>query len=234
MKTNFTLLSINSLINRLLSIIILISLNYSCEKNTNSKLDFGFHATKIVYYPEKRISLTFNIVPEGYNSPFTLKWYDPDSLQEEGPYTIYMTKDLLLDFEILDAINTSKRFTYEIKIDTIDSLKYDYRNQYIGEYSCNVTYSFADEIKYYLDTITVAKSNSFNNVTILTKNDIINNYEGNQMTYLNTHGYYSYPEGNFYGYHSGVAFTNDSIHYTASGPLGFYYTNVYEGIRINQ
>jgi hypothetical protein len=234
MKSFLLFVSSNNLIHRLLYVIIPISLNYSCEKENNSEIGFKFHAIEIVYYPEKQISITFIIIPEGDNSPFILKWYEPDSLKKEGPYTIDISSDYILDFEVRDAHNISKRFKYEIKIDTIDYVKYDYRNQYIGKYSCNVTYTYADAINYFLDTITVVKNNSFNNINILTRNDIINNWEGNQMTYLNTHGYYSYPEGDFYGYHSGVSFKNDSIYYTASGPLGFYYTNVYKGIRINQ
>jgi len=35
----------------------------------------------------------------------------------------------------------------------------------------------------------------------------------------------------FYGYHRGVTFSNDSIYFSESGPLGFYYTNTYKGIK---
>ena len=69
-------------------------------------------------------------------------------------------------------------------------------------------------------------------LNILTTNDIKNSYEGNKMIYLNSNGSNNSTTGVFFGYHSGVSFEEDSIHYSASGPLGFYYTNTYEGIKI--
>ena len=180
------------------------------------------------------ILILFNLSCEKDNKGlYTFNWFNPDSLKEEGPYTINLSSNLMLDFEIFSNKSTTQRFQYEIIADTIDSLRYDYRNNYIGTYSCNVTSSYEGSTDYYQDTLTVVKNNSFNMLNILTKNDIINNNEGNKMTYLNSNGYYSYPTGDFYGYHSGVSFSNDSIHYSASGPLGFYYTNIYEGVRIN-
>lgn len=212
---------------------MLIPICFSCKKENTSELNFEFHASQIVYYPEKHISITFNIEPAGDNGPFSLKWFEPDTLKEVGPYSIDISDDLILDFEILDAKHTSARFTYEIKIGTIDSLQYDYRNRYIGKYSCNAANSYNGSTEYYPDTLTVVKNDVFNMINILTRNDLLYNYEGNNMTYLNSNGYYSYPSGLYYGYHSGASFTHDSIHYSVSGPLGYYYTIVYEGIRIN-
>jgi len=220
------------MIQRIFCISILILLSCSCHHE--EELGFEFMATDIIYYPDKHISMTFDIIPVGNKGPCVLKWYDPDSLSENGPFTIGFTKDLLLDFEIQDGDVLSDRFTYEIKIDTIDSLKYDYRNDYAGIYFCNVEYSYQDSVRYYTDTLTVRKNISFNDVNILTRHDLEKNYDGNRMTYLNTNGFYNSPTGSFYGYHSYALFSNDSIYYTASGPLGFYYTNYYEGIRISQ
>lgn len=215
-----------------LTILILIIGN-SCEKENNPKIDqennpkidFVFNTNEIIYYPDNRISLTFDIKPNDDLETYSINWYNPDTLIGAGPIKISLTSNLILDFEISDNKNTVKRFQYEIKIDTIDSVKYDYRNNYIGTYYCNVTYYNDGSTEYYQDTLTVVKNNSFNMLNILTKNDIINNYEGNKMTYLN-------PTGDFFGYHSGVSFSNDSILYSVSGPLGSYYTNTYEGIKI--
>jgi hypothetical protein len=215
-------------------IVILIFLNFSCGKEKHPKIDYEFQTIEIIYYPDNHISMTFDIIPKDDKEVYTINWFNPDSLKEEGPYTISLSSNLILDFEIYDSKNSIQRFQYEIKRDTIDSLRYDYRNNYIGTYSCDVTYSYDGSIKYYQDTLIVVKNISFKMLNILTKYDIINNYEGNKMTYLNSNGYNSYPTGDFYGYHSGVLFSNDSIHYTESGPLGFYYTNIYEGVRISQ
>ncbi|MCF8381382.1 MAG: hypothetical protein K9H49_17545 [Bacteroidales bacterium] len=218
----------------ILFLAILIPFTFSCEKESSPKLNFKFFATDIVYYPEKHVSITFDIIPVGDNDPYTLSWVQPDSLNEVGPFTININSNLILDFEIMDKENTTERFSYEIKIDTLDSLKYDYRNDYTGMYCCNVSSSYDGVVNYYEDTITVVKNSIFSRLNILTRNDIAKNYEGNVMYYLNTGGSTSYPDGNFYGYHSGVLFSNDSIHYRLSGPLGYYYTNVYEGIRMSQ
>jgi hypothetical protein len=236
MKKLLVLISYNIHINMHLCIAILILISFSCKKEEDDdlKINFKFYTNEIIYYPDKHISVTFDIFPEGNNAPYKLKWFVPDSLKEEGPYAIKITGNIILDFEIIDVKNTSKRFTYEIKTDTLDSLKYDYRNNYIGKYSCNVNSSYNGSTNRYKDTITVVKNGSFSILNIQTKSDILNHYEGNKMTYLNSSGYYNYPAGEFYGYHSGASFSNDSIHYTVSGPLGFYYTNIYEGIRINQ
>jgi hypothetical protein len=234
MKTPFVFLSMNKLFQYILSIAILFLFSFSCEKENSSKISFEFNAIDIIYYPEKHISMTFKIIPEGDNGPFTLKWYEPDSLNGEGPYAIEINDDLKLDFEIQNAINTLKRFTYEIKVDTIDSLKYDYRNGYIGSYVCNVTYSSNGYNQYFIDTLTVEKNNSFSMLNILNTKYIKYNHEGNEMTYSNSNGNYGYPTGNFYSYHSGALFTKDSIYYFVSGLLGSRQSIDYHGIKINK
>ncbi len=220
--------------NKILLIIILLLIGYSCEKEKSQMEEFEFQTIDLTYYPEKQITMIFDIVPKEDLENYTVKWFNPDSLEERGPYKIKFSNDIILDYEVSVNSNTVKRFQYKIKTDTIDSLKYDYRNNYIGTYGCNVIYSFEDSTRYYQDTLTVVKNNTFSMLNILTPHDILNNYEGNKMTYLNSNGYDNYPTGDFYGYHSGVSFSNDSIHYSASGPLGFYYTNSYEGVKINQ
>ena len=234
MKTFLTSLSRHFFNHKLLSTVILILINLSCEKESNLRLDFVFKTTEIIYYPNKHILMTFNIIPKGYNEPYTFKWFKPDSLKEEGPYSINISSNLMLDFEISDTKNISQRFTYEIKTDTIDSIKYDYRNNCVGTYKCNVASSYNGSTEYFQDTLVVIKTSSFNMLNIRDSKDIKNNYAGNIMTYIDSNGNNGFPKRDFFGYHSRVLFTDDSIHYSVSGPLGFYYTNVYDGIRINQ
>jgi len=226
MKTQLSFTSGYTVTQKVFYIAILIFISFSCENEKDSKISYECRFIDIACFPEKKISLTFRIVPQGNHSPFVFIWYEPSYFQGEGPFSIETDKNFILDFEIQDAGNASQRFIYEIRTDTIDSLKYDYRNRYIGKYSCTETSSYNGSTEYYTDTLTVEKSVEFNMVNILTVHDINNNYEGSKMSYLQSNS--------FYGYHSAVSFANDSIHYAVSGPLGFYYTNVYEGIRINQ
>jgi hypothetical protein len=231
MKTPFRLLVRSKMIQKQLFVAIVVLLIFSCQKEKSSELKFEFQAMDIIYYPDKTISMTFKIIPGGNNGPFIIKWFEPAHFQGEGPISVNMNSDLKLDFEIQDAENASKRFAYEIKVDDIDSLNYDYRNRYIGEYSCNVTSSNNGSKETYIDTLRIVKNDIFKFLNILTRNDIIQNYEGSLMIY-NSNYDLNNPSNNFFGYHSAARFSNDSIHYAVSGPMGNYYTNVYEGIRI--
>ncbi len=217
---------------RILFFSILVLLCYSCEKPKDVIIDYVFNASKIIYYPDKHISILFDVKPKYDIGDYTIHWYSPDTLTGEGPFKISITNNLILDFEISDENNNVKRFQYEVKTDAIDSVTYDYRNDYIGAYFCKVTYSYNGSIEYHQDTLTVVKNNTFNMLNILTTNDIKHNFEGNTMIYHNSNGYNNSPTGAFWGYHSGVSFSNDSIHYSVSGPLGYYFTNTYEGIKI--
>lgn len=224
----------NKLISNIVCLAILILFCFSCKEEIISELDFEFQPIEIVYYPEKHISINFNIEPIGGNEPYNLNWFEPDYQNEEGPYSITIDDDILLDFEIVDAVNTSKRFTYEIKTDSIDSLIYDYRNRFVGSYACNVTSSYSGSVDYFLDTLVVEKNNSYKGINILIENKIANNYTVMEMSDPNIKEYNCYSAVSFYGYHSGVSFSNDSIFYTLSGPLGHYNTNVYKGAIISE
>lgn len=194
----------------LLTLLICIS----CEKESNPVINYGLQFSNISYYPGKNIAITFTVVPNGDRSPFSIKWYEPSALTGVGPFTMNISTDLALDFELSDAGNKTERFAYTILADTIDSLKYDYRNQYIGQYKCDVTYSYQGEYQYFKDTLTVTKSESFGNLKIDNASMIYNE------------------PGSFYAYHSGASFSNDSIFYSTSGPLGAYYTYTYTGVKM--
>jgi len=196
------------------TIILLLSI-ISCEKK--AELSFDFQVIETICFPDDNIYMTLKIIPKGGNEPYLIKWYEPSNFQGEGPFSVKVNNDLSLDFEIQDSEKTSERLFYKIVTDTIDSLKYDYRNKYIGSYSCDVMYSYIDSIRYYYDTLMVTKPEGFRNVLIS------NTYNNCGMNYLDSN--------QFYGYHRGVTFSNDSIYFSESGPLGFYYTNTYKGIK---
>lgn len=210
---------------------LFVLLWYSCRKENDPAIDFEFNASEMIYYPEKHISVVFDIKPKYDIGDYTIKWFSPDTLTGMGPFKIMITSNLILDFEVSDTKSRVKRFQYELNADAVDSVQNDYRNHYIGSYFCKVTHTHDGKIEYYQDTLTVVKNEAFAIVNILTKNDVENGYEGNKMNYLNSNGHYNSPTGSFFGYHSGVSFADDSIHYSASGALGNYYTNTYEGIK---
>ncbi|MBK7212260.1 MAG: hypothetical protein IPH88_02950 [Bacteroidales bacterium] len=195
--------------------IVLFVLSFaSCEKEESSEIKYGLQFSDISYFPGKDIALTFTVVPNVDRSPFSIKWYEPSALTGLGPFTMNISSDLSLDFELTDAGNKTERFTYKVLADTIDSLKYDYRNRYIGQYNCDVTYSYQGEYQYFKDTLTVTKSEEFG------------------VLRINNAGMIYNEPGSFYAYHAGASFRNDSIFYSTSGPLGAYYTYTYIGAKM--
>jgi hypothetical protein len=197
-------------------IMTLFLVNLSCEKK--AEIRSTVQITETVCYPDDNIYVTFSVIPEGGSEPYQIKWYEPADFEGPGPFSVNLTADLTLDFEIRDSEGALKRFSNKIDRDTIDSLKYDYRNRYAAVYCCDVMNYYAGNVKYYKDTLTVTKADEFRNLTISNKSV---NWG---MIYLDSN--------QFFGYHSGVTFNNDSISFSESGPLGYYYTNTYTGIKL--
>ncbi len=216
MKNVINSLTITRLILYLTFPFILLFGIISCERKP--ELSFDFQALDIVYFPDSEIYMSFKIIPKGGNPPYFIKWFEPATFLGEGPFSVKLINDMVLDFELQDSDKAINRLSHKILKDTIDSLKYDYRNMYIGTYTCEVKYTYIDSVKYYQDTLLVSKMNDFKSLLISKKN---NNWG---MIYLS-------PD-QFYGYHRGVTFRNDSIFFSESGPLGAYYTNTYKGRKI--
>jgi hypothetical protein len=204
-------------------IFFLVTICHSCDKEKDINLNFEFKTIESYFYPD-RTSLTFDILPEGGIEPYSLKWINPNVSDWEKPFTIYTDSTMILDFEIWDAEQNNKRFTYELNYDKIRTEAIDYRNQFTGRYDCQMTYSYEGSTKTGRDTLNVVIAKSeFYHLEIQVK-QMNGNWAGFGMRYLRP--------GSFYGYHSGVTFLKDSMFYSQSGPLGFYYTNVYKGRKI--
>jgi hypothetical protein len=197
-------------------LVVLLLVGFSCMKEKDPELGFNFTTRQIVCYPKNNTFITFSIMPKGRNSPLSVKWNEPSDYQGEGPFKMALVSNFVLDFNIIDAENNFQKFTYPISMDTIDSLKYDYRNQYIGNYNCHVTYTYNGTVMNSSDTLTVEKNNDFAMLNVKYSHMIYNLSDS------------------FFGYHSAATFRNDSIYFSESGPLGFYYTYLYKGIKITK
>jgi len=217
MKRHTNILPGSKKIQILYCLLILIITCSSCKKDSGPS--FNFNLLEIVCYPDNNTYITFKIIPIGENEPLNIIWNDPSNFTGQGPFTVKSDSNILLDFEIQDFENISKRFTYELKNETRDSLKYDYRDKYIGSYICDVITKYQSSTEYHNDTLIVSKTGGFKNLTI---SNLHNNWG------MNYNG-----SDDFYGYHSFVSFINDSIYFSESGPMGFYYTNTYKGGKIS-
>ena len=186
---------------------------------------YSFQNISTVCYPKDEVCTTFKILGNGSNAPFTIKWNNPANYIGEGPFTITAKQNFSLDFEIINAKHDTSRFTHAVKIEGLDSKKYDYRNNYIGTYHCHVRYSYKDTTYEYVDTLIIRKKDAFNEMAVLTLDQKNRNELGMRLSYLE--------KNEFYGYHSGASFHHDSIYHSVNGPLGQYSSRNYKGIKIS-
>lgn len=120
-----------------------------------------------------------------------------------GSITINIQNDILIYVEVIDANQTKMKLQFEVKKDTIDSLKYDYRNAFIGLYDCLVQHSWVEDSSgtfithqnIYQDTIMVSKNIDFEMLNIANLTDLD----------------FNYIDDTFIGYHASGGFQNDSI-----------------------
>ena len=210
---------------KMLWLLILLPFGFSCRNEKDINLNFEFKTIESFYYPDK-ISVTFDIIPEGGIEPYSLKWVNPNIASWEKPFTIYTDSTMILDFEIWDAEQNNKRFTYELSYDKIRAEAIDYRNQFTGRYDCQKIFEYEGSTKISRDTLNVVIAKSeFYHLEIQIK-QMNGNWAGFGMRYLH--------DNTFYGHHSDVTFSKDSIFYRQNGPLGYYYTDIYKGRKIKQ
>jgi len=185
------------------SIIILIALisitSLKCCNHSND-ISSEIVVNRLIYYPEDSISLEFELSIEAEYEPYSLQWIKPDTFKGTGPFTVNINEDLLIDVLISDAEGYQFEFIQVIQKDTIDSLKYDYRTLYYGEYDCKVFY---DDYFYGNDTsyntiVTVSRDEDFFTALII---------HGNPARFDYLTGYFYHPRlrGRF--------FSDDSINF---------------------
>ena len=206
---------------------------FSCKKkgeevdNSINNFKVNINVTNLICFPYDSISLTFLINVTHGTPPYSYNWINPSAFVGAGPFTINVKSDVNLDLEVSDASNNKVKYLCEIKKDTIDSLKYDYRNTYIGNYKCEVIYRwvtidsggvFHNHDTIYQDTLSVSKHTQFDMLKISNIPDVI-----------------YYPKYSaFLGYHTSVTFTSDSISiYYYLTPVGLF-NWTYKGKKLNK
>ncbi len=208
----------------ILKFVVLMSFFFiiSCRKDTDKlTFDVSMNITSLICYPNDSISMTFYVNSSNGKAPYNYNWINPDTFAGEGPFTINININILLDLEVIDANNTKMRFRYEIKKDTIDSLKFDYRNAYTGLYDCTVNYCDAHQnpavYSTYQDTIDIFKHNDFKMLQISNIQEVDFNFR--KLT--------------FGGYHLSGKFKNDSIKFYYFLTPAAIYNYTYKGKKIN-
>ncbi len=182
----------------------------SCKKDLTEAPRSDFKAdlliNKLICYPNDSTSLSFELSPKEGNGLYSYKWILPDTFTGSGPFVVNLVEDLKISVTIKDSNLKQLDFSSIILKDTIDSLKYDYRNDFIGDYICDIDNSWPQVVnsnweilhKRERDTITVYKSQLFSNIIVF-----------NELKY--------YKENKF-GRNDGsewtnVSFTEDSVYY---------------------
>jgi len=209
--------------NQEILVLIFFLLFLSCKKDTE-KLPFKveLYCTDLLCFPEDSISMTFYLNSSNGKAPYNYNWNNPDTFIGGGPFTINIITDVLIDVNVFDGNNNKIEFQCEIKKDTIDSLKYDYRNTYVGLYDCTVNYCDAhqDPAVYstYQDTIEIIKHSNFKMLQILNIQDVDFNFK--KLT--------------FWGYHLSGKFKNDSIEFNYYLTPAAIYRYTYKGKKLNK
>jgi len=203
----------------------------SCKKQgeevhaNSNKFKVGIGISSLVCFPDDSISLSFQINAADGKPPYSYNWINPAGLKGAGPFTINVKSDVTLQVEVVDSIDDKVNLQYLIKKDTIDSLKYDFRNMFTGIYACEVIYRWATldsngvihgHDTTYSDTLTVSKHAQFNMLKISNLPDV---------------KYYARPS-KFIGFRTTVTFTGDTIDaYYYQTPLALY-NWTFKGIKI--
>ena len=199
-------------------IILCILLFASCEKGKEvitpdnndvdsiKSFDVDLAISELIYYPNDSISLTFSVNPTKGIAPYVYEWINTKTFVGEGPFTMNIVDSIVLEVNITDSENTKVNFRHHILRDTIDPLKYDYRNVYIGFYKCDVTHCYSFTIcESYKDTIEIAKHEDFSMLQV------------SHLIHTSDVDFY-FINSTFSGYHIYGIFNSDSIYmlYTES------------------
>jgi hypothetical protein len=108
---------------------------FACHKeNPQLKFNVGIEIISLMCFPNDSISLKFKINSTDGTPPYTYEWANPATFTGEGPFTMNIIDNTSLDVIVADSNNTKVNFHYEIKKDTIDPLKHDYRTLFTGNY----------------------------------------------------------------------------------------------------
>lgn len=142
--------------------------------NPFDSVHYKIKPSQVVHCPNDNILYKFDIEPYGGTAPYKIKWNLPDTLIGYGSFSFWLKKDLMLNFEITDSKSNTFSFEHIIKINEIDSLQFDYRNEIIGIYKCLVDkwwYSYVNGAWQYntsqtIENIKVEKDNDFRYVKI--------------------------------------------------------------------
>lgn len=148
-------------------------------------------------------------MPKDGNGPYSYQWIMPDTMKGNGPFTVNLKENLKIVVKITDANSKQLDYTHIIRKDTIDSLKYDYRNHIIGNYISDFeewypvpTSSGWEQVRNnYRDTLFIDKSEKFNTI-------VCGNY--NELTYNRKINGFTYEWGSVY---SSVHILKDSVRY---------------------
>lgn len=204
---------------------LLISL-FSCKKSENDhiyNLKVNYKTISLYCYPEGRILWSFIVNVEDGIPPFNYYWISPETTSARDTFALDITKNSVIRLEIEDAGKNWGRLNLVIRKDTIDSLKYDYRNQFIGEYLGMYHTSYYDwhsmpgpVYTSKIDTELIQKGEKFSQVML---SSWLLDFDFNTRTF-------SY----FYPSYSNAVLRNDSLYFNSRQSI--YNSNYFTGIRI--
>lgn len=108
----------------------------SCEKAKSDKteLNVEFNIIEVISFTDS-LMVAFNIEVTNGFSPYSYEWESPDSLINNGPFSIILKSDFEFKLSVKDSKGNLKteNLTFETNSYLSDTT-YDYRNKYVGSY----------------------------------------------------------------------------------------------------
>lgn len=188
-----------------LFIIFIWVISTSCEKSEKTTLNVDVAINEVFCYPNDSVLIDFSIIVDGGTAPYEFDWKNPSDYIGGGPFKLNLKDNLLIELSVADAKNEVANFNYLIRKDTIDSLKYDYRDIVTGKYigihyfidvsmDSNNQYTILDTT-YWNDTILILKDTEYNNLEITGwRENYIVKYDYKNLKF----GFSNYTYGNFF------------------------------------
>jgi hypothetical protein len=212
----------------LLLFLVLVS-GISCVKEDDipvppnpDSFELRLSVDKIVCYPNDSIRLTYAVATLGALAPLTYTWIQPLTNSGAGPFNVQLSADQPILLEVTDARAITRRLETIIQKDTIDSLRYDWRELYLADYTGLKTIqqlvqdSLGNWIMVtntYTDTVTVSKEPFY--------------FSQLKFSICPSCICTDYTQHQFLGYHTGLHFTPqlDSLYIGYQPGLGPYWVS---------
>ena len=200
----------------------IILIFYACtengENNDSEDLKITIKTNSLLCYPNDNINWNFSVNIENGLPPYTISWLNPDFGHQKDSIIVTIENNINLEFEVLDTNENYGYLNLTVLKDTIDSLKYDFRDLYVGLYIGSFKKGYPENYDIHssnwisqegIDTFEITKNIEFSMLSVipsfisdLSYDSSINNFTADD---IDSYGYFNY-DSLFYGISTSVGY----------------------------